>query len=213
MTSETNLIQQCLDLTRLLVNSGHGFKINMRAGSFYYFTLSISPQGGENSTVMKKKKRKSPATIRRSRKRREDFVERKRKENTANFDASHLNYTFSDLPLGDIPQVEGNITLEDKRQEEKDSEDRTELAIPSVLFSPSNQSTSSDFSGITYRKAPPIKVSYKCEECFNTFGSASELDVHGKRCGVVEDVQPNPSINVDKFARPSDDDTHWGLFD
>ena len=55
MASDTNLANQCLDLTRLLVNCGHVFKINVRAGFLYYFASSSSLQGGENSTVMKKK--------------------------------------------------------------------------------------------------------------------------------------------------------------
>lgn len=160
---EGDLAGRCLELTRLLVNSGQPFKLNVKVGSLNYFATSGSPEGPTRKKNNVKKK--LPATLKRSRRRKEEYVRRK-KEATANSGISdhHDGYSFNDLPPGNIPQVEGNLTLGECLEVESREADN-----PLNSFVPPNPS-------IRRVKDETGQLVFNCDNCEYTFRIDAYLD-------------------------------------
>ena len=140
----------------------------MKLGDLNYFVSSGTPNGSDTTTRRRNRKKKSPATMRRSRRRRDKYIKRKQEVAATSDNNSTLNFTFKDLPPGNIPQVEGNITVENITEEGKDFEAKTEVDNPSVCLFP------------LLKQPPPINVQFTCEHCFGKFGSEKRLKEHGK---------------------------------
>ena len=112
MATETSLVTQCLELTKLLTNSGKDFRINVKTGTFLYSVSLGSPRGDEK-TIKLKKKKWSPATIRRSKKWREEFLAKKRLEKPAQLITSLPSNWDTFDQVGNIPQYDANATMEE----------------------------------------------------------------------------------------------------
>ena len=119
--TESNLACQCLEITRLLTEGGSVFRISMKTKTLSFFASSSSPKGDENTRVIHKKKR-SPATKQRSKKRKEEFVRKKRLEATTQL-IHHIPSdldTFDDIRVDNIPQYEGNDTVIEETRDRAD---------------------------------------------------------------------------------------------
>ena len=71
--SDFSLTNKCLDLCHALAGQGKAFKFSLTIGSSFTFSLD-SREGKE---ILPTRKRKSPSTLRRNTKRREDFLKKK----------------------------------------------------------------------------------------------------------------------------------------
>ena len=71
---ESSLTKKCLDLCHALAGQGKAFKFSLTIGSTFTFSLD-SREGKETPPASRKKK--SPSTLRRNAKRREDFLKKK----------------------------------------------------------------------------------------------------------------------------------------
>ena len=71
--SDFSLTNKCLDLCHALAGQGKAFKFSLTIGS--YFTFSLDSREGKE--ILPARKRKSPSTLRRNTKRREDFLKKK----------------------------------------------------------------------------------------------------------------------------------------
>ena len=71
--SDSSLTNKCLDLCHALAGQGKVFKFSLTIGSSFTFSLDSR----EDKEVPPTRKRKSPSTLRRNAKRREDFLKKK----------------------------------------------------------------------------------------------------------------------------------------
>ena len=71
--SDSSLTNKCLDLCHALAGQGKAFKFSLTIGST--FTFSLDSREGKETPPSRKKK--SPSTLRRNAKRREDFLKKK----------------------------------------------------------------------------------------------------------------------------------------
>ena len=71
--SDSSLTNKCLDLCHALAGQGKVFKFSLTIGSTFTFSLDSR----EDKEILPKRKRKSPSTLRRNAKRREDFLKKK----------------------------------------------------------------------------------------------------------------------------------------
>ena len=98
---------QCLKLTQLLV--GGLFKLSLKFENFSYSTSSNTvPETVKKS--MTKRKRKSPSMKRRNKKRKDEFIAKKRLESTAISESALHHSTFKDIPVKNITQLDGNTS-------------------------------------------------------------------------------------------------------
>ena len=72
--SDSSLANKCLDLCHALAGQGKAFRFSLTIGSTFTFSLD-SREGKE--TPLPSRKKKSPSTLRRNAKRREDFLKKK----------------------------------------------------------------------------------------------------------------------------------------
>ena len=71
--SDSSLTNKCLDLCHALAGQGKVFKFSLTIGSTFTFSLDSR----EDKEILPKRKRKSPSTLRRNAKRKEDFLKKK----------------------------------------------------------------------------------------------------------------------------------------
>ena len=79
--SQTPLATQCLEFCQTLTSKGHAFTFNLTLGSSFSFSLDTKMK---NTSLLTKKKKKSPSTMRRNLKRKEDYLKRKEAEEREN---------------------------------------------------------------------------------------------------------------------------------
>ena len=72
--SDSSLTNKCLDLCHALAGQGKAFRFSLTIGSTFTFSLD-SREGKE--TPLPSRKKKSPSTLRRNAKRKEDFLKKK----------------------------------------------------------------------------------------------------------------------------------------
>ena len=72
--SDSSLANKCLDLCLALAGQGKAFRFSLTIGSTFTFSLD-SREGKE--TALPSRKKKSPSTLRRNAKRKEDFLKKK----------------------------------------------------------------------------------------------------------------------------------------
>ena len=73
--TDSSLTTQCLDFCQALVGQGKVFKFSITIGSS--FTFSLDTKEGKATLPTLTKKRKSPSTLKRNAKRREEFLSKK----------------------------------------------------------------------------------------------------------------------------------------
>ena len=73
--SNSSLATQCLDFCQALARQGKDFKLSITIGST--FTFSLDTKEGKATLPTRIQKRKSPSTLKRNAKRREDFLAKK----------------------------------------------------------------------------------------------------------------------------------------
>ena len=93
--SQTPLATQCLEFCQTLTSKGHAFTFNLTLGSSFSFSLDTKMK---ITSLETKKKKKSPSTMRRNLKRKEDYLKRKEaeeKENSTDMEpSSQVKKTF-----------------------------------------------------------------------------------------------------------------------
>ena len=73
--SDSSLATQCLDFCQALARQGKDFKLSITIGST--FTFSLDTKEGKTTLPTRIQKRKSPSTLKRNAKRREEFLVKK----------------------------------------------------------------------------------------------------------------------------------------
>ena len=73
--SNSSLATQCLDFCQALARQGKDFKLSITIGST--FTFSLDTKEGKTTLPTRIQKRKSPSTLKRNAKRREEFLTKK----------------------------------------------------------------------------------------------------------------------------------------
>ena len=73
--SDSSLATQCLDFCQALARQGKDFKLSITIGST--FTFSLDTKEGKTTLPTRIQKRKSPSTLKRNAKRREEFLAKK----------------------------------------------------------------------------------------------------------------------------------------
>ena len=73
--SDSSLATQCLDFCQALARQGKDFKLSITIGST--FTFSLDTKEGKATLPTRMQKRKSPSTLKRNAKRREEFLAKK----------------------------------------------------------------------------------------------------------------------------------------
>ena len=79
--SDSSLAAKCLELCQTLAVQGLAFNFSLKIGSSYSFSLDARDKGVASNIANESKKRKSPSTLRRNARRKEDFL--KKKQNPA----------------------------------------------------------------------------------------------------------------------------------
>ena len=73
--SDSSLATQCMDFCQALARQGKDFKLSITIGST--FTFSLDTKDGKAALPTRIQKRKSPSTLKRNAKRREEFLAKK----------------------------------------------------------------------------------------------------------------------------------------
>ena len=73
--SDSSLATQCLDFCQALARQGKDFKLSITIGST--FTFSLDTKEGKATLPTRIQKRKSPSTLKRNAKRKEEFLAKK----------------------------------------------------------------------------------------------------------------------------------------
>ena len=79
MACDVTIAKQCLEITKTLISMGAKFKFSLKMDNLSYFVSSTVPanQVARTVTNSRKKKYKSPSTIRRNQRRMNEFVKKK----------------------------------------------------------------------------------------------------------------------------------------
>ena len=91
--TDSSLTTQCLDFCQALAGQGKVFKFSLTIGSS--FTFSLDTREGKATLPTRIPKKKSPSTLKRNAKRREDFLAKK--------STSQSSYVVTDLESNQQP--------------------------------------------------------------------------------------------------------------
>ena len=201
MTSEgENAPQQltkCLDFCQALASKGQHFKLNLTLGTS--ITISLETKENQPSRIMEKmdKKKKSPSTLKRNQKRKEEFVKKKCSDKTKeqsekefppqkkSFDCDQCDQVFSSekglkIHIGKTHKVE---ILRGKQQETSltaspPKEPPRECECCGDTMSPNHQCASDEETDEEESNEEPIALKHPCYFCPLRFISYDDLRAH-----------------------------------
>ena len=166
------LLSQCLDFCQTLANKSLTFSFNFTLGDSFSFSVDTSEKKALAAKV--KRKKKTPSTLRRNAKRREEFLKKKLETSTG---SGHVS-----VEEAVSKQVEEALVKHTTPEKERDRDHIVDLVLSPVCGQRDDEDTMPlPLPTLSLVCDRPDKRSRRGPKCGKTFNSEHDLRCHGHK--------------------------------